>query len=100
MNAFLDGAVVGLLVLASLGYAAVKLGPQAWRKRVFLALSGIFNSAPASFKLQSAARRLEAAAGKNQGACGGCDNCGTEPSSVPQPSAEISIPVAKIRRRV
>lgn len=100
MNAFLDDAVVGLLVLASLGYAAVKLGPKTWRQRIFLALSGMLKSAPGIFKLQSAARRLETAAGKNQGACGGCDNCGTESASAPQPSAEINVPVANIRRRV
>jgi hypothetical protein len=85
MNAVFDEFLVGAALLASLGYAVAKLGPKLWRKRI-LEAGGV-------------AQRLEAASGKNQGACGGCDNCGTESSSAPQSSAEIKVPVAKIGRR-
>jgi hypothetical protein len=81
MNAILDNLLVGAVLLASLGYAIYKLGPRALRQRILAAL------------------RLSASAGKSQGACGGCDNCGTD--TAPQSaSAEIKIPVAKIGRRV
>jgi hypothetical protein len=40
-----------------------------------------------------------ASAGKAQGACGGCDDCGSEKTSAPAPKAEVSVPVAKIGRR-
>jgi hypothetical protein len=63
-------------------------------------LSQALKSAPAFLRLGGIAQRLEAASGKKQGACGGCDNCGTESASAPQSSAEISVPVSKIGRRV
>jgi hypothetical protein len=99
MNAILDDFLVGAALLASLGYAVAKLGPKLWRKRILEVLGQILKSAPAFFRLGGVAQRLEAASGKNQGACGGCDNCGTESSSAPQSSAEVSVPVAKIGRR-
>jgi hypothetical protein len=99
MNAVLDEFLVGAALLASLGYAVAKLGPKLWRKRILEVLGQILRSAPAFLKLGGVAQRLEAASGKNQGACGGCDNCGTESSSAPQSSAEIKVPVAKIGRR-
>ena len=99
MNAVLDEVLVGAALLASLGYAAAKLGPKLWRKRILEALAQVLRSAPAFLKLGGLAQRLDAASGKNQGACGGCDNCGTESASAPQSSAEIKVPVAKIGRR-
>ena len=81
MNAVLDNLLVAAVLLASIGYAVVKLGPRTLRRRILSALG------------------LAAASGKTQAACGGCDNCGTESSSVPQPPSEISVPVAKISRR-
>ena len=81
MNAVLDNLLVAAALLASVGYAVVKLGPRTLRKRILSALG------------------FAAASGKAQAACGGCDNCGTESSSVPQPPSEISVPVAKISRR-
>ena len=100
MNVVLDQFLVGAALLASLGYAVAKLGPKLWRKGILETLGQLFRSAPAFLKLGGVAQRLERASGKNQGACGGCDNCGTESSSAPQSSAEIKVPVAKIGRRV
>jgi hypothetical protein len=61
---------------------------------------------PAVPGLRAAAQRLKlAAAGKSQGACGGCDDCGTtdadatKSSTRDAPAAEVRVPVAKIGRR-
>jgi hypothetical protein len=86
MNTVLDDLLVGALLLASVGYAVYKLGPRTLRTRILAALG------------------RSPAAGKQDGACGGCDNCGSE-STAPQSSAssntsaEIKIPVTKIGRR-
>jgi hypothetical protein len=100
MNGFLDDLTVGAALLASIGYAVFKLGPKNLRKRILEVTSETLNAAPASLRLSGLANRLAAASGKSQGACGGCDNCGTESVSAPQSSGEISVPVAKIGRRV
>ena len=100
MNALLDNLLVAALLLASICYAVYKLGPRTLRKRILAAISRAMAAAPPSLKLGAAAQRLDASAGKAQGACGGCDNCGSESASESQPSpAEIKIPVAKIGRR-
>ncbi|HEX3914933.1 MAG TPA: DUF6587 family protein [Steroidobacteraceae bacterium] len=100
MNSVLDDLLVGAVLLASLGYAVTKLGPRSLKKRVFTALGAMLASAPAILGLGGVAQRLANASGKTQGACGGCDNCGTEPSAVPRPQSEINVPVARIGRRV
>jgi hypothetical protein len=102
MNAVLDNFLVGVLLLVSVGYAVYKLGPRTLRSRILRTLSRAMAAAPASLKLGLVAQKLDAASlGKAQGACGGCDNCGTESSSEPQSSsAEIKVPVAKIGRRI
>ena len=101
MNAVLDNFLVGVLLLASVAYAVYKLGPRTLRSRILRTLSRAMAAAPAFFRLGRAAQKLDAAsAGKAQGACGGCDNCGTESSSEAQSSsAEIKVPVGKIGRR-
>jgi hypothetical protein len=101
MNAVLDNFLVGLLLLASVGYAVYKLGPRTLKRRILQTVSRAMAGAPAYLKLTRAAQKLDAASASNaQGACGGCDNCGTESSSEPQPSSgEIKVPVAKIGRR-
>jgi hypothetical protein len=99
MNAVLDNLLVAAVLIASVGYAVVKLGPRTLRRRILSALGLVFESAPAFLKLGGMAQRFAAASGKAQAACGGCDNCGTESSSEPQPPAEINVPVAKIGRR-
>jgi len=101
MNAVLDNFLVGVLLLASVAYAVYKLGPRTLKRRILQTLSRAMAAAPAFFRLGRAAQKLDAAsAGKAQGACGGCDNCGTESSSEAQSSsAEIKVPVGKIGRR-
>jgi hypothetical protein len=98
MNAVLDNILVATLLLVSCGYAVVRLGPRSFRQRIFRYLSLILAAAPSFLKLAGVAQRLAAASGKNQAACGGCDSCGTESSSAPQPS-EINVPIGKIGRR-
>jgi hypothetical protein len=98
MNAILDNILVAAVLLASLGYALVKLGPRSLRKRILGLLSLILAAAPSFLRLAGVAQRLSAASGKNQAACGGCDTCGTESSS-PQSPSEINVPIAKIGRR-
>jgi hypothetical protein len=98
MNHLLDNLLVGAVLLLSLGYAFARLGPRALRRRMLDGLGRMFASAPAVFGLGRIAQRLSAASGKAQGACGGCDNCGTE-SSASKVSGEISVPVGKIGRR-
>jgi hypothetical protein len=101
MNAVLDNFLVGVLLLASVAYAVYKLGPRTLRTRILRTSGRVMAAAPAFFRLGRVAQKLDAASlGKAQGACGGCDNCGTESSSEPKSSsAEIKVPVAKIGRR-
>jgi len=101
MSTLLDGSVVGLALLASVGYAVSSLGPRSWRVRLLAATSRLAERAPSYLKLGSIARRLAAAAiVKPQGACGGCDNCGTESATAPHSApAEVKVPVANITRR-
>jgi uncharacterized protein DUF6587 len=101
MNPVLDNLLVGVLLLVSVGYAVYKLGPRTLKRRILQTFSRAMAAAPVSLKLGRAAQKLEAASlGSAQGACGGCDNCGTETSSEPQTSsAEIKVPVGKIGRR-
>jgi hypothetical protein len=100
MNAVLDNFLVAAVLLVSLGYALVKLGPRTLRKRILRYSSLILGSAPSFWRLKGAAQRLATASGKPQAACGGCDSCGTEPSSVPRSPSEINVPIAKIGRRM
>jgi hypothetical protein len=100
MKNLLDDSLVGLALLVSLGYLVASLGPRTLRNRLLAALSGALARAPPFLGLARAAQKLAAAAGKAQGACGGCDNCGNEPSSAKaSPSAEIKVSVDKIGRR-
>jgi hypothetical protein len=99
MNPLLDNLLVGAVLLLSLGYAVVKLGPRTLRRRMTESLSRVLAAAPAAFRLGRAAQRLSAASRNAQAACGGCDNCGSENSPAPGSSAEINVPVGKIGRR-
>jgi hypothetical protein len=101
MNAVLDNFLVGVLLLVSVGYAVYKLGPRTLRRRILQSLSRAMAAAPFFLKLGRAAQKLDAASlGSVQGACGGCDNCGTETSTEQQTSSsEIRIPVANIGRK-
>ncbi len=102
MNGMLDNVLVGVVLLLSLGYAVASLGPRTYRKRMLQTLSRWMGRAPAFLGLKSIARRLgAAAAAKAQGACGGCDDCGSAAAPDSQASSnEINVPVGKISRRV
>jgi hypothetical protein len=100
VNSVLDNALVGLALLLSAGYAVLALGPRGVRRRLLNALSWIAARTPALLGLRRAAERLSAAAsGKAAGACGGCDDCGSEPTTGKSTDGEVRIPVAKIGRR-
>ncbi len=105
MNGVLDNSLVGLALLASAGYAVVKLGPRSLRQHMLAGLSRLIARAPPALGLRLISERLGAAsAGEVQGACGGCDNCGSEqtpaqPAAQNLPLSEVRVPVAKIGRR-
>lgn len=102
MNSVLDDSLVGLALLASAGYAISSLGPRTLRRRMFAVLSHLTARAPRFLRLGRIAQRFALASnGKAQGACGGCDSCGSEPA-VPDPkspASEVRVPVGKIGRR-
>jgi hypothetical protein len=107
MNAYLDDALVGVLLLVSAAYACAALGPRNLRRRALSACSAWLVRAPAGLGLRRAAQRIaRAAETKPQGACGGCDNCGSaspadaSPASASPASAavEIKVPIASIGR--
>jgi hypothetical protein len=96
MNAFLDDSLVGLLLLCSAVYALTRLGPRKLRRRLLAALAALLARAPAA--LRPAAEQLGKAAEANaQGACGGCDNCGSE-TQTSRAGDEIKVPIANIKR--
>jgi hypothetical protein len=101
MNAVLDNFLVGVLLLASVAYAVYKLGPRTLKRRILQILSRAMTAAPVFLRLGRAAQKLDAASlGSAPGACGGCDNCGTESSTGQKASSgEIRIPVANIGRK-
>jgi hypothetical protein len=102
MSHWLDQGLVGILLAASAGYAFMALGPKAWRRKVLDMLARAAGSAPHGLRLTALAHKMQtAAAAKPKGACGGCEDCASNPSSSAQASpAEIKIPVGKIGRRV
>ena len=106
MNGFLDGSLVCLALLLSVGYALLSLGPRSLRRKLLAAFAHAAARMPAVLGLRGAAQRLSMAAqGKSHGACGGCDDCGTSAADATKsptkesPAAEIRVPVAKIGRR-
>jgi hypothetical protein len=91
MHGLLDGLLVGGLLLASVIYALLSLGPRTLKRRLAVHAAAWVRSVPAVPGLRALSRRLEtAAAGKSGGACGGCEDCGEK---------EVRIPVATIRKR-
>ena len=101
MNGILDNVLVGLALLVSAVYAVMSLGPKSLRRRLFGALGQIAARAPAFLHLRRAAQWLAVASeGKVQGACGGCESCGSDqPSAQTSPAPEVKVPVANIGRR-
>jgi hypothetical protein len=101
MSNFLNNSLVGLALLLSTGYVISSLGPRSLRQRFLAALSRVLTRAPAFLGMGRMSQKLAAASiVKAKGACGGCDNCGTEQTTAPQSGAtEIKVPVEKIGRR-
>jgi hypothetical protein len=101
MSGILDGLLVGLVLLLSLGYTLASLGPRSLRRWMLETLSRLAGRAPAFLGLTQTAQRLGAAsAAKAHGACGGCDDCGSPDAPKSKESTgEIKIPVGKIGRR-
>ena len=110
MNKVLDNGLVALLLIASVGYALASLGPKAQLRRLWTALAHLAASAPPRLHLGGVARRLEGAATKSAGGCGGCDNCGPEPASGAKSSgagrtaaergrSEVRVPLKNIGKR-
>jgi hypothetical protein len=103
VNPVLDDILVAAALLASAAYALFALGPRALKRRMLSSVAGWALRAPAWLGLRSLAARLGAASTKASGACGGCDNCGSEGAAA-EPSAsgrgaDIRIPPASIGRR-
>lgn len=94
-----DDVAVGSVVLASLAYAVLALGPKTLKSRWLRALASLMERLPNGLKPRSLTARLEAAAARRSGSCGGCSNCGSEaPTAAPAP-AEVRIPLGAIGRR-
>jgi len=76
MQHIVDIGLVGIVLLAAVGYAVLALGPKSLRKRIL------------------------GEAAKSGGACGGCDDCGTaKPPQASTPGGEVRIPIRRIGRR-
>ncbi len=105
MNHGLDQSLVGLLLAASAGYALLTLGPKTLRTSILAGAGRLAARAPRIFGLSRWARQLQAAAAaKPKGACGGCEDCGSDAgaatsSGAQSTPAEIKIPLGKIGRR-
>ena len=100
MNSVIDNSLVALALMASAGYVLLTIGPRSLRRRLASALRQAAARAPAFLGLRRMAQRLAASAGKAQGACGGCDDCGSGQPAVKTPvENEVRVPVEKIGRR-
>jgi|SRR5271170_2804007 len=105
MNGVLDYSLVGLVLLISASYAVSSLGPRSLRRRMLKTLGWMLEHAPSFLGLRRLSQRLAvASAGTAQGACGGCETCGSEQAQMPgsaptSPAAEVRVPVGKIGRR-
>jgi hypothetical protein len=103
MSEWLDKLAVCLVLIVSAGYAAIALGPKAFRRQVALALLGAVPRTPRVLGLRRLVARLGAAvAAKVPGGCGGCGGC--EPPAAAghvncSVTGEVHVPVGKIGRR-
>jgi len=99
VNRILDNSVVGLALLASIGYALSSLGPKGLRMRLFSALARFAARAPEFLHLGPVARRLEGAAVKTSGSCGGCGSCDAASAPDQPADSEVRVPLARVGRR-
>jgi uncharacterized protein DUF6587 len=98
MNRTLDELLVALALAASAGYAVLSLGPKGLRMRLYAALAQAMQAAPAALHLQAIVRRLNAAAQRSGGACGGCETCAPRADAAAD-GREVRVPLDKIARR-
>jgi hypothetical protein len=97
MHRLFDDLAVTLVILAALLYVLMVLGPRALRRGVLAGLSALLAQLPPALRLAALANRLRSAAAvKAKGACGGCDDCGSQAESG---AGETRIPLSKIGRR-
>ncbi|MGA2776677.1 MAG: DUF6587 family protein [Steroidobacteraceae bacterium] len=101
MQHFVDIVLVSLVLLTSAAYALFALGPKSLRNRVAASIGGIAARATALPQLRGPLQRLSARlAKKAQGACGGCDSCGSETAANEHAAnADVRVPIAKIGMR-
>jgi hypothetical protein len=106
MSGAVDGAMVGVVVAASVGYALYSLGPRTLRPRLRAVIAAALLRLPAATGLHPLARRLKHTAAAATGACGGCDNCGAAPAkpaagtpAAGTPAAEVRVPLSAIGKR-
>jgi hypothetical protein len=101
MHGLLDEFLVGGALLASIIYAIFALGPRNFKRGLLMRAAAWVRSVPTMPGLRSLSRRLETAADKPAGACGGCDDCGsaTPTASAGSAEPEVRIPISKIGRR-
>src|SRR5579859_959512 len=98
MSKLLDNGAVALALILAVAYALLSLGPKTLRRGLWSALARAAASAPPALHLRTLARRLDARAAKGSGACGGCDTCGSEPSTgaatgVDSKTSEVRVPL-------
>jgi hypothetical protein len=101
MNRLLDDALVAIVLLTSVGYALLSLGPKPLRRLLRTALADLAARAPARMHLGAIERRLRDAAG-GSGACGGCESCAAEPEDLgtsARAASETHVPLANIGKR-
>ncbi len=100
MSPLLDDILVAGALLASALYALFALGPRTLRRGALSRVAGWAARMPAWSGLRGLGARLGAAAAKSSGACGGCDNCGSEADAArPSKAADIEVPLTSIGRR-
>jgi hypothetical protein len=107
MQHLLDNVVVGLLLLGSLVYATLALGPKSLRRRIASRLALLVPYLPVRLGMRRLAWRWsERLALKSAGSCGGCADCGSAVNqsaaqAVAQaaPSGEVRVPMTQIGRR-
>ena len=100
MNAFLDDALVALVLATGFGYAVYSLGPRSLRKRMTLGAAALLQRLPRIVGLRGAARRPGRGLPPNRRApAAAATVAGTEKSAAPAANGEVRIPLSKIGRR-
>jgi hypothetical protein len=83
MSGVADGALVGIVIAASAGYAVYSLGPRALRRRLLTVAAAALQRLPAALGLRGLGLRLGAGTSAATGSCGGCDSCGAAAQGTP-----------------